>query len=1110
MKDEHDTKENLTEEALAHERPLLHLHMDNIPDWIFFKDAKSRFTRINRAHAHLLGIADPKEAVGKTDFDFFPGEVAQRFYEEEQKVIRSGRPVVARVGQTPSRDGEMLWVSETKVPLHNEKGEVVGLVGISRAITELKRAEEELKEARNHFETLFNVVVDPVVIIDGKGKILEITNRVQEVIGYNREELVGKSFLKMNLLTAKSKAIAIKNLAKRIMGMKIAPYEVEVLTKDGKKISFEIKAARIDYRGKPADMVVFRDLTERKKMEKALQKQRYDLSERVKELNCLYSIYSLVGEPDVSLEGILQGTVDLLPPAWQYPEITCARIILEDQIFKTKNYKETIWKQSAGITVYGNQVGTLEVCYLEEKPKSYEGPFFKEEGSLINAIAERLGKVIERKKAEEELVRLSNAMKISADSIIISDLDAKIIDVNESTLKMYGTDDRRELIGKNSFDLIAPEDREKAFARTQEVLEKGYVKGREHHIITKEGGRILVEMSVALMKDADDKPVGFVGVSRDITRRKRAETALKSERRHLEALFKSVRQGIATADLNHKIIDVNRSFTEMFGYTLEEIKGKDIDQIIVPREKLSEAIRITQQYDEGKISTVETVRKRKDGSLIPVEITGASIIIDSEQVGVYGIYKDITERKKAEEELKSSEERLRILFEFAPDAIYLNDLKGTFIDGNKAAEELTGYKREELIGKNFLKLKLLPPEQIPRAVALLAKNALGKPTGPHEFILNRKDGKQVTVQISTYPVKIEGKSLALGIARNITERKRAGEALTRSENLLSSIIDQSPFSTWIANANGINIRQNAACRKLLGIDRDEQTVGKYNIFRDPIAKEQGYMKQIEDVFKKGKTARFTIDYDFSKVKQVDVPGATHKLLDATIFPIKDASGRVVNAVVQHEDITERKKTREELQHTFEKLRKALGATIQALALTVEVRDAYTAGHQRRVTNLARTIATEMQLSKRHIDGIRTAGAIHDLGKIGVPAEILNKPIPLADIEFALIKIHSVVGYNILKQIKFPWPVAKIVLQHHERMDGSGYPHGLSGENILLEARILAVADVVEAMCSHRPYRPALGIDKALEEISQNRDVLYDPDVVDACLKLFTEKKFRFK
>ena len=210
------------------------------------------------------------------------------------------------------------------------------------------------------------------------------------------------------------------------------------------------------------------------------------------------------------------------------------------------------------------------------------------------------------------------------------------------------------------------------------------------------------------------------------------------------------------------------------------------------------------------------------------------------------------------------------------------------------------------------------------------------------------------------------------------------------------------------------------------------------------------------------------------------------------------------------ELAERKRTQEELQHTLEMLRKAMGGIIQAMALTVEARDPYTAGHQRRVANLASAIATEMGLSEEQLEGIRMAGVIHDIGKISVPAEILSKPGRITDIEFTLIKTHPQTGYDLLKTIEFPWPVAGIVFQHHERMDGSGYPQGLSGEEILLEARILGVADVVEAMASFRPYRPALGIDKALEEISQNRGVLYDPEAVDACLKLFTEEGFEFE
>jgi putative nucleotidyltransferase with HDIG domain len=194
-----------------------------------------------------------------------------------------------------------------------------------------------------------------------------------------------------------------------------------------------------------------------------------------------------------------------------------------------------------------------------------------------------------------------------------------------------------------------------------------------------------------------------------------------------------------------------------------------------------------------------------------------------------------------------------------------------------------------------------------------------------------------------------------------------------------------------------------------------------------------------------------------------------------------------------------------------KLQRALEGAINTLVSAIEIKDPYTAGHQRRVTQLACAIAREMGLPEEQIEGLRMAGLIHDIGKISVPAEVLSKPGQLTELEFGMIKTHTQVGHDILKgMIDFPWPVAQIVLQHHERMGGSGYPQGLSGEEIMLEARILAVADVVEAIASHRPYRSARGLDKALEEISENRGVLYDPVVVDVCLKLFTEKGFAFE
>ena len=210
------------------------------------------------------------------------------------------------------------------------------------------------------------------------------------------------------------------------------------------------------------------------------------------------------------------------------------------------------------------------------------------------------------------------------------------------------------------------------------------------------------------------------------------------------------------------------------------------------------------------------------------------------------------------------------------------------------------------------------------------------------------------------------------------------------------------------------------------------------------------------------------------------------------------------------EIANRKRMQLELQHSFENLKKVMNSTVLAITMTIEKRDPYTSGHQQRVADLSRNIAREIGLSDDEIEGIYIAAAIHDLGKISLPAEILSKPVKLSDIEVSLIQAHSQTGYDILKGIEFPWPIAQIVHQHHERMNGSGYPRGLRGNKILPEARILAVADVVEAMASHRPYHPAQPIEMALDEISDNKGKLYDPEVVDACLKLFKKKDFKLE
>ncbi len=248
-------------------------------------------------------------------------------------------------------------------------------------------------------------------------------------------------------------------------------------------------------------------------------------------------------------------------------------------------------------------------------------------------------------------------------------------------------------------------------------------------------------------------------------------------------------------------------------------------------------------------------------------------------------------------------------------------------------------------------------------------------------------------------------------------------------------------------------------------------------------------------------------------KLVDIPEEHiqttqgEKILHTKKLPLLNEEGEPSFLLGISEDITERKKNEEIIKNTLESLRSALNSIIHVLVSAVEARDPYTSGHQIRTTNLAIAIATEMGLPQEKIEAIRMAGPIHDIGKLSIPSEILSKPIKLSEVEFSLVKEHAKAGFEILKDVESPWPLAEIVYQHHERLDGSGYPRKLKGDEILLEARIMAVADVVEAMASHRPYRPSRGIDLALKEISENKGILYDADSVDACLKLFREKGY---
>ncbi len=334
------------------------------------------------------------------------------------------------------------------------------------------------------------------------------------------------------------------------------------------------------------------------------------------------------------------------------------------------------------------------------------------------------------------------------------------------------------------------------------------------------------------------------------------------------------------------------------------------------------------------------------------------------------------------------------------------------------------------------------------------------------------------------------------------ELRRAEKTLRESAELFRTLSDKTPLGMSLIDIDGRYEYVNPAFVKIFGYDLSDIPTGKEwfrMAYPDPV-----YRREVIADWKEDLSSYPNLEIR-PRIYEVRCKGGAFRTI--MFRPVTLPSGK---QLIIYEDITERKQAEKQLQDTLESLRKAVGATMQVMVAAVETRDPYTSGHQKRSADLARAIAAEMGLPPEKIEGIRMAGSIHDIGKLSIPAEILSKPTKLSEIEFSLIKEHAKKGYEMLKDVESPWPLAEIVHQHHERMDGSGYPRNLKGDDILIEARILSVADVVEAMASHRPYRPGLGVDAALNEIEKNRGIFYDNAVADACLRLFREKGFKLE
>jgi PAS domain S-box-containing protein len=445
-------------------------------------------------------------------------------------------------------------------------------------------------------------------------------------------------------------------------------------------------------------------------------------------------------------------------------------------------------------------------------------------------------------------------------------------------------------------------------------------------------------------------------------------------------------------------------------------------------------------------------------------------------------------------------EDLSLIAESIPHIVWTASAGGATTYFNRRGTDYTGFPREANYDWDWV--NLVHPDDAERAHVGWEHATTTETPYALEYRIRRHDGAFRWHAFRALPIRGgDGKiSTWIGTATDIDEQKGLELSLRESERealeslrLLESISAATPvgFKLVDRDLRVININDNLA--RITG----RSIAG--HLGRTVAELWPELWTQFRDAYEGALRGETVLNVEVTG-PSAEQPGRTMHWL-ASYYPVH-IGGEIIGVGNVVFDITERKEA-EAAQHAL------THAAVDAMAATVEARDPYTAGHQHRVADLSAAIAVEIGLSAANVDGIRLGANIHDLGKIGVPAEILSRPSRLSALEYELVKIHTRVGYDIVKNIAFPWPIADMILHHHERLDGSGYPDGLHGDEIGIEARIIAVADVVEAMSSHRPYRPSMGIDAALTEIARGRGTLFDPTVVDTCLTLFRDGRFNF-
>lgn len=438
----------------------------------------------------------------------------------------------------------------------------------------------------------------------------------------------------------------------------------------------------------------------------------------------------------------------------------------------------------------------------------------------------------------------------------------------------------------------------------------------------------------------------------------------------------------------------------------------------------------------------------------------------------------------------------RELFENSPHPLWAFDIKTLrLLAVNDAAIAKYGYSREEFLGMSATELR--PASEVSRFISHL-QHQDGNVDKAGRWIHRKKDGSLIHVDVTAQKITFNGRDAEMVLAIDVTSQVNAIHRLEEAERKYRGLVEQSLVGIYVLKDMRINYA-NPHLASMFGYTIEEFL--NVDFIDLAVDSDRSHVLQM---IQSRLTGEETFGHSTFNGRRKD---GSEIIVDIHGTRLNDEGGPALTGVVL--DVTKSKRAEQRIQEHVAQLERMLQHTIGAITTMGDIRDSYTAGHERRVGDLAAAIAAESGLDTESQNWVRVAGMVHDTGKIGVPTDILTKPKRLTIHEYELVKTHPELGFEILRSVEFPRPIAQIVVQHHERLDGSGYPFGLKGSDILPEAQIVAVADVVESMASHRPYRPALGVSKALDEITSKAGTLYDPDTVEACLRLFQKKRYSF-